>query len=404
MRLRLVLAALATLCVLPAAAQEPAAVVNASAQVQDWPLSTIDRRPVEARHWRGFDILPFIETLNLTLAVAEADGQPDVAARVAWRMGQEGVKRGRRVPAAELPEGVHLVAFVLRADVVQEGRRVAGLTLAVDSTRLAAGETLVLTPLADWSTLFDGVSAGEARGIVADGFALDNLQLVRAAFAVFPLRTSSAATHRRMGDETISHRSVYDTNVWVEVAWDLTWLMGPEYRDGYAVSRPRAPRGETGTGRGRSSGSRDEDEEDDDESGELLPAALMVGAAVAGVAVFGGTAGYVAQANEPIGVAAGYVRRGGGVLLQASANGAALGLDEADESLSAQLIGFMGRGALQPALGVGVRYHERAGAMQADPTVTPGAVLRAQRVSFLVGYEVFGGEPVFGLFYSWRLR
>ncbi len=384
-----------------------AQTVTASAQVTDWPLSTIDKKPVEARYWRGYDILPFIDALTLTMAVTPQAEAPEVSASVVWRMGREGIKRGRRVPAAELPAGVHLVAFVLRGDVIQNGARVAGLTLAIDSTRLAPGETLVLDPLTDWGTLFDDVGAEESRRIVEAGFTLENLQLARAAFTVFPTGTSAAPdavpapSDRRSRDEDV-YRTVYVTDVWVDVAWNLGWLFGPDPYPGRRESaRALAPRGETG--RTTRETKKKEDEEEDD-SGELLPAALMVGAGVAALAVFGGTAGYVAQSNEPIGVAAGFLRKGGGVMLQASANPAALGMEKRDESMSAQIIGFAGGYAIQPAVGLGLRYHERAGAMQVDPAVTLGAVWRGGPVSALVGYEVIAGRAAFGLLFSWKTR
>ncbi len=391
MQLRYALVGL--LLALPARAQES----TASAKLTNWPLSTLEA-PVPARHWRGLDILPFIDTMTLTLAASDAGERPAVAARVLWRMGREGIKKGRRVPAQALPADIRLAAFVLRADVMQRGERVAGLTLAVDSTRLAAGQTLVLEPQADWPALFDGVSGEQARRIVNEGFTLDNLHLARAAFGVFATETSALPDRPR---ERVVHRGAYDTNVWVDVAWNLTWLFGDDPYPNRAVAAG-TPRTAT-----RRDASRDEDDrpdkKDEDEAGELLPAALMVGAGVVAAAVLGGTAGYAAQGGEPIGLAAGYYRREGGLLLQASVNGAALGMEKADESISAQVLAFYGGSRwVQPALGLGARYHERAGIMQVDPVVTVGAVLRGARISALVGYEVFGNRPAFGLFYTFR--
>lgn len=372
-----------------------------TAHVFDWPGSA-HAEPVPDRHWRNLDILPFIERLSLTLDVREGDRAPVVEARVSWQIGREGIKRGRRVPARDLPAGVSLVAFVLRGDIIQEGARVAGFTLAVDSTRLRSGETLVLSPEASWASLFDEVDESMARQIVKAGFSIENLRLVRAAFGVFNPATSSASDVPR---ERMDERSVYDAypDVWIEVAWDLAWLMHASDRPAYERRRSLASRGASG----RDGKSRDTDEEEEeDPSGELLPAAVMVGAALVTGAVLSGSAGYVAQADEPIGLATGVIRQRGGLIVQGSVNPAALGLEQGDESLTAQVIGFFGgpRQIVQPAVGFGVRYHERAGAMQLDPAVTFGGMVRLGQTSLLAGYEVVGNRPSFGLIYAWRMN
>lgn len=391
---------------LPVQAQE----ATTSAALYDWPLSAHTRR-VPDRHWRGLDVLPFIERLSLTFAVADAGDVPDVSARLSWRMGSEGIKRGRRVPARAMPAGINMVAFVLRADVVQQGSRVAGLTLAVDSTRLPAGEILVLDPRASWDVLFDEVDAATARQIVEEGFTLENLQLVRAAFGVFDGRTSDASGPRR---ERVVSRGAYEAypDVWVEVAWDLMWLFGNDPYPGRGSNRALTPRGATGRESARaergSRGEKEDSKKDDkkDKSGELLPAAGMIGAALVAGAVVSGSAGYAIQADEPIGFASGFFRPAGGVVLQASANLPALGMEEGDESLTAQLIGFYGsaRQPVQPAVGFGLRYHERQGDLKVDPAFTLGGMFRLGRASLLAGYELVGQRPSFGLFYSWKMR
>ena len=369
----------------------------ATAHLENWPLSAHES-PVPDRHWRGLDVLPFIDRLSLTLAVSDGGDAPDVAARLTWRMGGEGIKRGRRVPARVLPPGIHMVAFVLRADVMQGGARVAGLTLAVDSTRLPAGEVLLVEPAATWDVLFDEASADAARRIVAAGFTLENLRLVRAAFGVFDARTSNGARRER-----VVNQSVYDAypDVWIEVAWDLAWL----FRDGGNGGRygRYAARGATGRGEGKG-GDRADEDEDDDESGELLPAALGLGAAVVAGAVISGSGGLSFQGNEPIGLMSGFVRPRGGVVLQASANAQALGMEKGDESLTAQVFAFYGRARqpFQPAVGVGVRYHEQAGETEIKPAITAGTMWRLGRFSLLTGYEFVGQRPAIGLMYSWK--
>ncbi len=383
----LALAALA----LPAGAQP----VTTTADLYDWPLSVHDAPP-PPDHWRPYDVLPFIRRLTLTLEATDAGEAPRLAARLSWQMGSEGIKKGRRVPARQMPDGVALVAFVLRADVVQNGARVAGFTLAVDSTRLASGQMLDIAPAATWAVLFDGVDADAARRIVGEGFTIENLQLVRAAFGVYDGRQSRNGRAPRVRDG-----SVYDAypDVWVDVAWNLAWLGVRDGAYATAAPRPRHARGD------RDSSSSDDDEKKD-KNGELLPAAAMIGVALVGGAVLGGSAGIAVQTDEPLGFATGIVRARGGALLQASANGAALGLADGDESITAQIIGFGGGAGqkVQPALGLGVRAHEQRGDLQVDPALTLGAMFRLGKASLLAGYEVFGGRPAFGLIYSWKMR
>ena len=432
---------LAFLAALPATPAARAQTAEGRVLLQDWPAGL---RRASARVLRRYDALPDIDTLALGYRVAAAPapdggaGVPIVDLAVRWVPGGAGILDGRRVTFASMPKGLRLVAFVLEADVEQDGRRVAGFTVEVDSVRLAPRDVLALTPEARWTTLFDGLDGSDARRLVQEGFALTNLRLTRAAFAVFPAASgprTSGATGTAPGDRRSDGAArrddqpddrpgdrperatvvVFDTAV--RVAWDLAWLFAHERRDEAVwtedAGRTRKPRGSSGRA---SRENEEEDEDDDEDDSSLLPAALALGAGVGMMAVLGGTVGTYADADAPIGLAAGRVTPRGGVLLQASANASALGLDGGAEILTVRLLGFGGarRGPLQPLFGLGLRASDGYAActdgpcgdedVALDGVLTLGAALNLRRVVLLGGLDVLHGTPEFGAVFNFRAR
>ena len=350
-----------------------------------WPHQALD-----ARRERRLGILPAMDTLALGYRVVPTTAGPGLDLAFRWTPGAWGVLDGQRVPYRRLPEGLRLVAFVLTADVMQEGKRMAGFAFEVDSTRLAAGEVLRVSPQASWDRLFDGASAAEARHIVQGGFTLHNLRLVRAAFAVYERgsRTSSFRTRR---NRRPSHRTVVVMDEAVEAAWHLAWLFDD------------APDWEPTFGRD----DEDEDEGDDDE--QLLPEALAGFAAVAALAYAGGTAGIYGAEGAPLGLAAGRVGRTGGVLLQTGVNLGILGARDEPERLQARLIAFrtVWRSPVGPFVAVGLDARERVvcdpdaectatDAVSLRGLFSAGLAIRAGRFVLLGGADVLRGRGEFG--------
>ncbi len=367
---------------LPAAAQ-PARPVEGMVVRRGWPHERLDERRA-----RRFGVLPAMDTLALGYRVAPAEAAPLLDLAFRWTPGTWGILDGARVPYRRLPEGVRLVGFVLTADVLQRGQRVAGFSFEVDSTRLSAGEVLRVTPAASWDRLFDGTSAAEARRIVAEGFTLHNLRLTRAAFAVY----SRDRRASRNWNPQATHRTAVILDGTIDAAWRLAWLFDDR---GYGPLTRRA----------------DEDDEDakDDDDHQLLPAALAGLAAVAAVAYEGGSAGVYGAQGAPIGVAAGRTGRTGGVLVQVGVNLGVLAARDEPERLQGRLLAYRTgwRSPVGPFVAVGAEVRERVAcyqdaacvatdALRVTPLLSGGLALRAGRLTLLGGLDLLRGRGEFG--------
>lgn len=356
-----------------------------SVQQHNWPLSTHANPPRES-HWRQFDVLPFIDRLTLNYRMVQGAEQPDVQLGLSWVPGQEAVVAGRRGPYARLPEGIALVAFELRADVVVNGQVRGEFVVQVDSARLQAQDTLFFAPEATWDALFAGRSAEEAREIVQQGAHLERLRLVRAAFAVYDV----VGADRRLSSRP--RGTVYRDEAYVDVSWDLYWLFGSD-----------SPRRTSGLPRG-TTGSDRSDRDDDDETGEYLGPALMVAAGVAALAYVGGSVGYYGTETEPLGLSAGFLSRRGGVLVHAGVNAQALGIGTGPESLSLRLLGLIGTGIpVEPLIGFGLRFHEIPGGDTVmDPVFPVGVAFRADPAVITLAGDTTTGNVEFGLIFRFR--
>jgi hypothetical protein len=386
----LILFCLALLWILPAIAQPEAASVEGITVRQGWP-----HRALNMRRARSLGVLPAMDTLALGYRVVPTGARPGLDVAFRWTPGAWGILDGQRVPYSRLPEGLRLVAFVLTADVMQAGRRVAGFSFEVDSTRLAAGDVLRVSPQAPWGRLFDGTSAAEARRIVEEGFTLDNLRLVRAAFAVYERdgRRSSRRAERRP-----SHRTVVVLDEVIEATWHLGWLFDDTHRWDQGVTRPA---------------DKEDPEGDDDE--QLLPAALTGLATVAAVAYAGGTGGFYGAGGAPLGLAAGRTGRSGGVLAQVGVNLGVLGARNEPERLQVRLVGYRTgmRSPVGPFVGAGVEAREAVLCRLDAPCeatdglrfrglLSAGLALRAGRIVLLGGAELVRGRPEFGVVFRMR--
>ena len=152
----------------------------------------------------------------------------------------------------------------------------------------------------------------------------------------------------------------------------------------------------------RPSRSRSSDDDDDD-APSLAPAALAAGAAVAVLAVAGGSVGISGSADAPIGLTSGYTRSAGGVWLQGHINSAVL-TGEGQQRINVQLRGFVdvGWNALQPSIGIGVQAQQDDGTIVSRPVVAPGFVWNAQPVSFFAGHDLVNNTPQWGVVYRFK--
>lgn len=398
--------AVSTLAAPPAQAQDPTAawpaaeavegrVVEGRAVLRNWPDG---QRPLTGRAMRRYAALPTLDSLEVGYRFSPAVGRSvPLELAVRWVPGSTGILRGKRVPAAQMPEGLRLVGFVVEADVMQGRRRVATFTYSVDSTRLAARDVFAQRLDAPLAQVFDGLSEAEARRVLAEGFTLDRLRLTRAVFAVprqnlsaAPLpegRVGSAEARRkdRMAVEAAAERDFWLTVYTVDRALDLAY---------YAAWMERA------VGRG----------EEDDARGELLGHAALAASAVATVGLLTGSAGTYLSADTPLGLTAGVTRPGGGLLLQASTNAAALGITGGTERVDVRLLGFrrFGRLPVMPLVGLGARLTDRpdgsyvAARDESRPLLTLGAVYPFGRALVLGGADVLTGAPELGLVWRWR--
>ncbi len=330
------------------AAQVPAELTGTVVR-RGWP----DRLP-EGRAARRYAALPSMDTLALGYRIADAGAAPLVDVAFRWTPGESGLLDGRTVDFERLPSGLRLVAFVLTADLVQNGRRIGGLTVEVDSTRLGPDQTLRIAPEVAWSHLFDGLSATEARQAVADGATLTNLRLARAAFAVFGTTRTARGRSSRAGradrtrsGEDAAYRTVIVLDAVTDVLWDLAWL--------YDTGGPR--HGYSGVWSSVYDALEDADGDDDT---ELLPAALA-GVAVVGVAAWqAGSLGVYGADGAPLGVMGGYTGSRLGIYVQAGVSASVLGLADRPEVAQGRMLGYVRpRGwRVAPLVGVGAEVNE----------------------------------------------
>lgn len=150
------------------------------------------------------------------------------------------------------------------------------------------------------------------------------------------------------------------------------------------------------------SGGDDDDDEDDD---ELVPYALAAVGAAGILAAVGGTVGYYGNSHyAPIGLTSGFVRRDGGLLLQAAVNEALLFDEPRAKRLTVKLLSFGNflNSGLQPALGAGVLATAEGGEITYEPTLSIGAVGVYKMMLVYGGYDVVHQGPEFGVAVNFR--
>ncbi|MBE2186652.1 MAG: hypothetical protein IAE99_07760 [Rhodothermales bacterium] len=374
----------------------PARTVEGRTVLMRWPDS---QRTLTSRQIHGFAALPTVDSLTLGYRFVPAGARTvnlDLAVR--WTPGTTGILRGRRVPIAEMPDGLRLVSFSVRADVMQGRRKVATFTYAADSTRLAADDVYTDRLAAPLARVFDGLDEAQARRILSEGFTLSNLTLTRAVFTVpadkMPPRTSGSSTvgrdevrrKERIASREASRRDLWLTVYTVDRALDLAYYAAWMHNvyDRY---------------------------DDDDERGELLGYALATAVGVGAAAYWGGAAGLYGTGDTPLGATAGYARANGGLMLQASTNLAALGMTGGVERVDVKAVGYrrLGSFPVMPMVGTGMRFTDRNRAYTYDSDrdasrwlLTVGGAQNVGPAVLMAGVEVMSGSPEFGILWRWR--
>lgn len=320
-----------------------------------------------------------------------------------------------------------------------------------------------------WATVFEGASAEEARALFEAGFELRELEIVRVAFASYATEVAEHNRPRwrpRRPARTTVYEPGFGGNIYIGgVIGGRSRPRGlrPGRRrdmgrgseeDSADRSRPRSGsddgaeagnagdagsegRGERGAGRTssederddvgggkRDSGSgeqatsqrggrkvpvpkRDDDDEDDNEDNELLPAALAAAAAVGAVAYAGGTVGYYGNTRQaPIGLTSGFIRPGGGVLLQAAVTPSLISSGAGPRHLIAKLTGFYNAfdAPVQPAVGIGVLARDPGEEVDLRPSVSLGAVATLGPIVLMGGYDVAAGGAELGVAFNFRYK
>lgn len=342
-------------------------------------------------------------------------------------------------------------AVTLAANIASRAVIAGKIIIPLTSLDLGTYPDLYRFELIDlpWTDVFEGASEEETRGLFTNGFELTDLSIEHIQFVGEPAVEEEVADRgSRTERRRTGHRSIYRPTV--DVFIDIPLWRRPLPRQMVNNrGRNEAPRS-NGAGRGANErngdrnagrdtdatdGSRsdardkavtedadeaagatrsgkkrtkkdDDDEEEDDK--ELLPAALVGVAAVAAIAVAGGTVGYFGNTRHaPIGLSAGMVLEEGGVMLQIGVNQAVL------EKSSAEPERFLGRvisfydffdAPVKPALGLGAMVTEIGGDYKYELSVSPGLVGVLGPVILVGGYDVVSGGVDLGLAVNFKHR
>ncbi len=396
-------------------------------QLVEWPQvvyetqGAMDMPDVRAAEQYGdVELLPRVDTLSLWYAWSVVDELPHIDFDLAWDQGWGGIQDGRVVRGGRFDRDVVLDLIDLHADVMVDGERVGDLVLTLDSLALLprpdyyAFQTLGVT----WTDVFANMDSTAAREAFTKGFALENLDILRAGFEELPepeARDVPVEIRRRPVRRSIF---VPDPDVWI--IWDLgpdPWLPRPGN-----IPRNWAPRRETtgrraaaarrGTTRGGSratgdrpskgrgipipSGKKDDDEDDDDS--QLLGPALAGVAAVGILLAAGGTVGVQASGDAPIGLFAGAVRPNWAFLFHVGINAAVLKKDDGEKLRAGLLWGLRPVvGGLRPAFGAGLLLTEHGDDIERRGTIDLGLIYDRKQLVVLATVDALTGTPRVGI-------
>jgi hypothetical protein len=323
-----------------------------------------------------------------------------------------------------------MVNVELRAQVRSGGEDVGEMIVAVDSMALAPFPGIYSFEVTvGHSRVFLDASAEEARRALLRGATLDSLVVERMGF----VSDSPTSSERRRPD--VRERrpappprpSIYEPRTRIFIGWRVgprPYYVGEH--NGKRIVQPRDEtmgRGTTGEGNprtatrrgaeddektatrsGRTKSKDDEEEDDDEDDTSLRVPALGAVAAVGLLAYAGGTFGLYGRGDTPIGLAAGYTHRHGGIQLHAAVNSAVL-YDEPGQKLTLKAHGFYDAfsSRVQPAMGVGVQV-DPATDGNASPAISFGLAANFERVVIIGGVDVVEGTPEVSVVYNFRYR
>lgn len=379
-----------------------------------------------------------IDSLSLGYGYRVAEGRPYLTFGLEW----VSPDTTARIEAITLGADVH-------ADAVIAGR----LLVPLSDLALASYPDLLRFELLDleWVDVFEGISAEKAQELFADGFELADLRIEEIRFEGDPPVQKEVADSRSRRERHGSRqRTIYEPSVDIFIDIPL-WHRPMSKSVTENRGRTEAPRGDT-VGRGtedrretrgertenvdQDTGSRSDargneaqtddndeaeaggatrkrrkksdDEDDEDDDAELLPAALVGVAAVAAIAVAGGTVGYYGNTKHaPIGLTAGMVLEDGGVMLQVGVNQAVLDKsDVTSERFIGRVISFydLFSAPVKPALGLGAMVTEIGGDYEYELSVSPGLVGVLGPVILIGGYDVISGGVDMGVAFNFKHR
>ena len=408
---------------------------NGVLHITDWPETAAHKRSVDSLKVHAA-VLPSIDTLSIGYGYRATYAQPFLTFALEWKPGSYAILDGERVKWKEIRGDVHIESLRLTVDVVSDNNVVSGLDFVVDSLMLPTYPGLFSEEITSltWDTVFPDLPDSTAKTLFKTGFTLANPTVTHISFAYFDEEGNLA---RRNDPQIVprrpSRRTVYGPNINIGVRIPVIIYRPPPRPRSDDGPRTVEPRGErigrgdtTDDDRRRTStddrrqtdrtnaeseegegddilGStrtkkkkNDEEEEDED---DLLPAAIAGVAAVAVVAVAGGTVGYFGNtAYAPIGLMAGYVRPEGGALLQVGVNSAVIERSETDtEHFLGKVTGFydLFNSPIQPSIGLGVLASEDNGTFDYEFSASLGLVGNWGPMILQVGYDVvLGGVDI----------
>ena len=440
---------------------------NGVLHITQWPDNVLEKGAMDSLRVHS-EIFPSIDTLTIGYGYHPAEAQPFLTFAVEWKPGAYYFLDGEQYPWEELDAinaDIEIESLRIRADVLVDGESVSKVDFVVDSLMLAPFPALFSQEVATltWDTVFPGIADSTARKYFTRDLKLSHPEIVGITFAYYgdePVIADERRTSTR--HRKPSRRTVYGPDIGIYIDFPIFVNRRPRYIPPRTAEVPRAnePRGEQ-VGRGgnsdrdrrsnprttddrstrdadtddtpRTSGDRTrdadragaaddesgkrtstrstrkkDDEDDDEDDDELLPAAIVGVAAVAAVAVAGGTVGYYGNsANAPIGLTAGYVQPEGGFLLQAAVNEAVINRSGTQtERLLGRVVGFFDafEAPIQPALGFGLLVSELDGDYDYDFSMSLGLVGNFDNVILLTGYDVTNGGLDVGLAFNFRAK
>ncbi len=403
-------------------------------EISDWPLSAYGKSATDSL-FRSSEIVPLIDALTIEYIYGVEEQQPTFSYKLQWKPGAYVYMDGEEIAFDELGGEVLIESIVLQAEVVVDGSPVTLLTLAHDSLMSSVYPGLVSVDLGSlsWATFFADTDANTAKSYFLAGFELANLKISEISFVYFEEEPVARRGHQP------SRRTIYrpGISIWIDYPF---YGRRPPPRVAGGDTRTTQPRGDR-VGRGdrseegtRSSSDRrdrdrageddeeggniaeeilagrkkkKEDDEEEDE-GELLTGALAGVAAVAAVAVIGGTVGFYGNIEHaPLGLMTGYVHPRGGGLLQVAINKAVLEKSSTEtEHLIGRVLGFYDvfNSPIQPAVGFGVLVSQQNNEVDYEPSISLGLTGNFNSLILLSGYDVLAGGLDVGIAYNFRAR